>query len=222
MNFSDSEWNHLLAGKQFWSFYYRYWNGMEKAWADSAFSNTLDRLYGEKQENFAEKNAHLTLTFKGEYTLRIIFYGSETEGSTERYELLHPEWEKALVLGHDSPHFSLPIFHWDEIMTLSQHATSSIDKKYLPLLLIKTMKSVPGSETEKIRREIVPFVEAIEALQENQEEFLQQMLWWNQEFEWEYTDEFGWINPLETSLRKPSDTSRKLQVFLKSLRNWEP
>ena len=199
------KWLSIFKDEMFWIMYFRLF--LRKAeynyiYEDKRFSNLLEKLYAQKGEQ------KIILKYPGNYEIHIVFSGDPDRGNTDAFYLTHPSFTKRLFLGEDSPHFLLPIFHFDEFEALISIAEVDFDPCYIPLLLLKAVGVSKTEPYADIQKKVISSFKKANVFGKNIEELFPTLLPPQESLCWEYDENYGWINNIDLSSRKRNNTNK--------------
>src|SRR5713226_989279 len=113
----DSE----LRKPEFWATHYFLLIGDEERESSELvqliFGIEAEKLY-KYYERLAQPAANarvLSIGLDTGYGVGVEYLNCGEDGNEIRFYITHASWERPEFLGHDSPHFALPAFRWEEV-----------------------------------------------------------------------------------------------------------
>lgn len=208
--------NKILSDKLFWIIYFRLFLKKveyDSFWNDPKFDQLLEKIYPP-----SSKKTKIVIKYPHDYEVRIVFSTSPETGNVDAYYLCHPTFPEPLFLGEDSPHFILPIFRWEEINWLITQGEVDFDRKYLPLLFLKTAYVTRDDDFTAISGKFLPFLEKTNLFPGEETDIMKLILNLHKGVAWEKDDQYGWVHTSDLSRRKKTTLNEKISTFFDSTR----
>src|SRR5712672_633658 len=145
-----------LAKPEFWvTHYYLLLGDEERDSSDLVqpiFGIEAGKLYKyyERLVQPAAKARVLSVSLDGGYGVGVEYVDCGEDGNAVRFYISHASWARPELVGHDSPHFALPAFRWEEVKKVHAGVKDKSEAAAAGLLLFPATHITPDDSQDDV------------------------------------------------------------------------